>query len=192
MNEFVLFFLIITISLILINKFNQNQNILFVKSNIDGRKYLVRKEQNSQDAADHLAIINSKILKLIDHVSTQDVENVHLLKENYNPDALSETIPGSRYTSYSVNKGEKIAICIRHKDKKFMDDNTILFVVIHELAHVMTISTGHTEEFWANMKFLLEQAEDINIYVPVDYSQNNTEYCGMMITSSPYDFKNKK
>ena len=73
-----------------------------------------------------------------------------------------------------------------------MDDNTILFVVIHELAHVMTISTGHTEEFWANMKFLLEQAEDINIYVPVDYSQNNTEYCGMMITSSPYDFKNKK
>ena len=32
-----------------------------------------------KDAADHLAIINSKILKLIDHVSTQDVENVHLL-----------------------------------------------------------------------------------------------------------------
>ena len=45
-----------------------------------------------------------------------------------------------------------------------MDDNTILFVIIHELAHVMSLSVGHTEEFWSNMKFLLEQAESINLY----------------------------
>ena len=182
----------IIVSLIVINKFNQNKNIILIKSKIDNRKYLVRKEKNSQEAADKLANINIKIQKIIDHASSQEREHIELLKDNYNPDALSETIPGSKYTSYSVNKGEKISICIRQSDKIFMDDNTILFVVIHELAHVMTISTGHTEEFWNNMKFLLEQAETINIYVPIDYSQNNTEYCGMMITSTPYDFKNKK
>ena len=189
MNELIIFFFIIIISLILINKLKQNKDIVLIKSNIDNRKYLVRKEKNSQDASDKLANINMKIIKLIDHVILQERDNVQLLKDNYNPDTLSETIPGSRYTSYSVNKGEKIVICIRHIDKRFIDDNTILFVVIHELAHIMTLSTGHTEEFWDNMKFLLEQAEQINIYYPVDYSQNKTEYCGMMITSSPYDFK---
>lgn len=192
MNEFIIFFFLIIISLIVINKFNQNKNIILVKSNIDNRKYLVRKEKNAQAAADKLANINIKIQKIIEQANIQERDNVNLLKDNYNPDALSETIPGSRYTSYSVNKGEKIALCIRHVDKTFMDDNTILFVIIHELAHVMSLSVGHTEEFWSNMKFLLEQAESINLYVPVDYSQNPTEYCGMMITSTPYDFKNKK
>ena len=172
MNEFIIFFLLIIISLIVINKFNQNKNIILVKSNIDNRKYLVRKEKTHKIYRfDKLANINIKIQKIIEKANIQERDNVNLLKDNYNPDALSETVPGSRYTSYAVNKGEKIALCIRHIDKTFMDDNTILFVIIHELGHVMSLSVGHTEEFWSNMKFLLEQAESINLYVPVDYSQ---------------------
>ena len=49
----------------------------------------------------------------------------------------------------------------------------------------MTISTGHTEEFWDNMKYLLEQAADIGIYSPVDYSTNPIVYCGEEINSTP-------
>ena len=50
----------------------------------------------------------------------------------------------------------------------------------------MTVSIGHTEEFWQNFKFLLENAIDENIYHPVDYKKNPQPYCGMDITDNPY------
>ncbi len=189
MNELILFFIIVISGLSFMNYLNKQKNIKYEKSDIDGRKYLVRKLKDSKDAANKLSELNDLILKLIDHCQNVKKENVHLLKENYNPETLSETIPGSKYTSYSVNKGEEIAICIRNKDNTFMEMNTILFVTIHELAHVMTKSTGHTNEFWNNMKFLLEESEKLNLYKPVDYRKHNESYCGMTINSTPYDFE---
>ena len=103
--------------------------------------------------------------------------------------SISETGLDAKYTSYSVNKGESIAMCLREPDNSFIDMNTVHFVIIHELSHVMSESVGHTKEFWSNMKFLLEQAEKISIYKPVDYSKHPVKYCGMIINSSPYDFK---
>lgn len=192
MNEFTLFF-ILTLGLItLANYIKKNKNIEYVVSTFDNTKYLVRKLPDSQNAANKLAELNSHILKIIDACQKKDKDNVELLKENYNTDTLSETVPGSKYTSYSVNKGEKISICIRNTDNSFMNMNTILFVAIHELAHVMTISTGHTEEFWKNMKFILEVAESIGIYKPIDYQKFPETYCGMVINSTPYDFNKEK
>ena len=191
MNELILFLIIIITGLSFMNYLNKQKNIKYETSNIDDRKYLVRKLKDSKDAANKLAELNGHIFKIIDHCQTTKKENIKLLKENYNPDTLSETIPGSKYTSYSVNKGEEIAICIRNKDNTFMNINTILFVTIHELAHVMTLSTGHTKEFWNNMKYLLEEAEKINLYKPVNYNKYNESYCGMTINSTPYDFDKK-
>ena len=67
--------------------------------------------------------------------------------------------------------------------------NTIIFVVIHEISHVMTESIGHDETFWNNMKYLLMEAEKIGVYNPIDYSMDNVKYCGMDVKSTPYDFK---
>ena len=53
-----------------------------------------------------------------------------MLKDNFNPDRLSETGLGAKYTSYSVNKGEEIAICVRQPDNTFIDDNSNLFLNI--------------------------------------------------------------
>ena len=109
-----------------------------------------------------------------------------LKKDSFDPDHITENIPGSMYVAYSVNKGEELSICIREKDtEKFLDSNTVLFVAIHELAHIMSESTGHTEEFWDNMKYLLEEASKQGIYNPVDYSKNPTDYCGTEINSTP-------
>ena len=60
-----------------------------------------------------------------------------------------------------------------------------MFVAIHELAHVMTLSTGHTDEFWKNFQFLLQHAVNINIYKEVDYAKKPKEYCGLTITHTP-------
>jgi hypothetical protein len=63
----------------------------------------------------------------------------------------------------------------------------MMFVVLHELAHLSTESIGHTDEFWNNFRWILEEAINIGIYVKQDFKTENVEYCGMTITSSPLD-----
>lgn len=77
-------------------------------------------------------------------------------------------------TAYSENKGEKLAFCLNKKkedDNNLIDINTLTFVAIHELSHIMTVSIGHKQEFWQNFKFLLENAKTANIYEPIDYKK---------------------
>ena len=113
---------------------------------------------------------------------------VKRLVNGYNPKKIMETLPTSEFTAYSENKGEKLAFCL-NKEKngtKLIDINTLTFVAIHELAHIMTISEGHKQEFWQNFKFLLENAKASGIYDPVDYKKKPKEYCGMKINDNPY------
>ena len=63
-----------------------------------------------------------------------------------------------------------------------------MFVVIHELAHIMTEEIGHTPLFWENMRFLLEKAKEEGIYKPINYVKEPVQYCGMEINTTPYDF----
>jgi len=188
MEEFLLFFISVFVFFTVINKVYKKGDIISIKSQLDDQIYIVRKLPDAKRAADKLAEINRKILRLISSLD-RSKEGVQDLIDNYNPRALSETLPGSKYTSYSVNKGEKIAICVRSaEDESFIDDNTILFVVIHELAHVMTSEVGHTPLFWSNMRYLLEKGESSGIYVAVDYQKSPIQYCGMEINTTPYDF----
>ena len=162
-----------------------------VVSKIDNRTYEVRKLPDSQDAADKLAIISQKLTDLVDHVykHDRDRDGVHQLKEKFNSRNITENAPGGRYTAYSVNKGEELSICLRNAtDNKFINNNLIIFVSIHELAHVMTDEVGHTEKFWDNMKYLLEQGQQIGVYTPEDYDKNPQMYCGQEINSTPYKF----
>jgi len=189
MDELLIFFIIVLTVFLIIGKVKQSKEVDVKVSQIDGRKYIVRKLQGSQQAADRLAELNKNILELNESLNPEEREGVDDLKRKYNPDALSETGEDAEYTSYSVNKGEKISVCIRSKDNTFGDMNTTMFVVIHELAHIMTHEIGHTKLFWDNMKFLLEKAVKIGLYRPVNYKETPVIYCGMEINTTPYEFK---
>lgn len=161
-----------------------------VISTVDGNKYCVRERNKINQAADLLARTCVKMKKLIKYLKENkyDDERVQRLVRKFNPEKIKETLPTSEYTAYSENKGEKIAFCLleKKKEKKLIDENTLMFVGLHELAHVMTKSIGHTPEFWDNFKYLLEEAEHVQIYHPIDYKKNPKEYCGMTITDNPY------
>jgi|TARA_Y100000996_G_scaffold321105_1_gene257239 predicted metal-dependent hydrolase len=170
----------------------KDNDIIMVKSDFDNMNYIVRDLPDAKQASIKLSKINKKIMSLINHLTTTNDENskYQRLKERYNPNTLSETSETSDHVSYSVNKGEKIALCLRNKTSNtFEDDNIIMFVVIHELAHIITEEVGHTDKFWDNMRELLEEAEKLDLYIPVDYSEKNKEYCGMTVKTTPYDFK---
>jgi len=165
-----------------------NSDLTYVTSSIDGRQYLVRNLPDKQKAADMLANIRKNLTKIVEYLKENNIsdERVQLLVNRFDPDVLSESLPNTSYTSYSVDKGKKIVFCIRSKDAKaeLIDMNTIMFVAIHELAHVATKSIGHTEEFWNNMRYLLKQGIKIGVYQKVDYSKNPVSYCGISITST--------
>ena len=168
-------------------------NLKCIISDVDGERYCVRERASMELAADLLANVTQKLKDLVAYCAKkfpQD-ENVQRMVQKFNPTKISETLPTSEYTAYSENKGEKLAFCLNKQKNgtKLIDINTLTFVAIHELAHVMTESEGHNQEFWKNFKFLLEQAKAANIYEPIDYKKDPQPYCGMDITDNPfYDF----
>jgi hypothetical protein len=159
-------------------------------SNVDGNKYCVRERDKLELAADRLANVNVRMKKVVEHCgsSYKNQDNVKRLVKGYNPKKIYETLPTSKYTAYSENKGEKLAFCLDTEKTKgtLIDMNTLTFVALHELAHVATLSVGHTEEFWNNFKFLLQEAKKIGIYDPVNYKKEPARYCGMNIDDNPY------
>ena len=114
-------------------------------------------------------------------------EDIARLVSNFNPDAFSETTPDAKYTSYSVNKGEKIVFCLRDKKEgeNLVKENIMTFVAIHELGHLMTKSIGHEPEFWNSFKLLLKIAIDNGLYKNIDFNSTPKDYCGIKITDTP-------
>lgn len=165
-------------------------NLKCIISDVDGERYCVRERSKLQLAADLLAKVTENCKELVAYCGKKypDNEDVQRLVQKFNPTTISETLPTSEHTAYSENKGEKIAFCLDKKKDgtKLIDLNTLTFVAIHELSHVMTKTEGHNREFWANFKFLLINAKDANIYNPVDYKKEPEDYCGMTITDNPY------
>ena len=187
------FIIILFIVLIALKMYCESDefNLRCIVSTIDGKKYCVRERNNIQNASNLLARTTEKLEYLVENVGQRypDRENVKKLVKNFNPTTIKETLPTSEYTAYSENKGEKIAFCLNKKksdNNNLIDSNTLMFVAIHEIAHIMTTSVGHTEEFWNNFKFLLENAVELKIYTPVDYKKEPEGYCGMDITDNPY------
>jgi hypothetical protein len=165
-------------------------NLKCIISNVDGNTYCVRERAKLQLAADLLAKVTQKLKQLVTYMEQKYPErpNVERLVKNFNPKKVKEILPTSTYTAYSENKGEKLAFCVTttKKGNKLIDENTLTFVAIHEVAHTMTKSIGHKEEFWRNFKFLLTNAVAMGIYTPIDYKDKPQKYCGMTINDNPF------
>jgi len=166
-------------------------NLRCVISDVDGNKYCVRDREMIEPAADRLARTVTKCKTLITYMKQHHPDNdiTQRLVDGFNPKKVMETLPTSEHTAYSENKGEKLAFCLnsgKNNSNKLIDENTLTFVALHELAHIGTLEVGHTPTYWQNFKFILENAVDADIYVPVDYKKKPVGYCGMTITDNPY------
>ena len=167
-------------------------NLKCIVSGVDGNKYCVREREKINDAADLLANVTGKCKEMVQYMKDKhpDDPRVKKLVEGFNPKKINETLPTSELTAYSENKGEKIAFCLNRTKNSttLIDINTLTFVALHELSHIMTTSIGHKQEFWQNFKFLLENAKTAGVYSPIDYKKNPQGYCGMTINDNPlYD-----
>ena len=179
--------------------FNEYFTTTYIVSK-DQRKYRVLKEfGDNENASDILSDINSFIIEYLRYVRNKfiiqkrgnqnEINFVKRMLKNYNPDGIIENFPSGKGgdTSYVINKGKKFGICLRNKiNNKFHTENTLKFVVLHELAHMGNKHYGHGYDFWAWMKFNLIQATEAGLYKPINYKLYPTNYCGLDVSFSPY------
>jgi predicted metal-dependent hydrolase len=158
------------------------------KATLDNKDYWVRNVTDKSIAANTLATIKINIEKLVAYFKEnrslfkKDTEYIKNLIDRTKEINIMETPADEKHTSYTINKGEKIVLCLRSKFLNNIHDiNTIMYVVIHELAHVACPEYGHTPLFKKIFIFLLKESEKINIYKSIDYRKNPQDYCGMTI-----------
>lgn len=164
---------------------------IYVKSKLDNREYLVQNLSDKEDATNMLSIIYHRIFVLKDYLQQNKQKYPKYQKyieqfcSKIDNIVLHENPPDGKYTSYTVNKGEEIALCLRSKkNKKLHDLNLIMYVVLHELAHVACPEIDHTDLFKKIFIFFLKKATEINIYQVVDYEYDPHEYCGLTINEN--------
>jgi predicted metal-dependent hydrolase len=118
---------------------------------------------------------------------------IEMLKHNYRHDILSEAAIDTRYTTYTIDKND-MHVCLRTRDKeeKLYDVNLLMYVVLHELAHLCNYDRqknpiqGHGKEFKDIFKFLVKEAINIGVYDYANYSEKPVEYCNILISSQIY------
>jgi hypothetical protein len=92
-------------------------------------------------------------------------------RDVYNEFTMEE---GSR--SYTENK-KRIVVCLRKNPNEFYSWNSLMYVLCHEVAHVICDELHHTEKFNAINAALLKRAETLGYYDPrVPFE---SKYCGL-------------
>lgn len=187
----ILLLFIFVISVIIIIQLEKKNEVKYVKSTIDGREYLVRDVENKEEAANVLAKIRANMFKLKDYLVTHEDEYpeykpyIEQLNNRLSDVEINESSADSMYTSYSVNKGEQIVYCIRSKyDGSIHGINLLMYVALHEMAHVACPEYGHGDLFKKIFAFLAQTGIKLNIYKKINFAEHPTEYCGMIIRES--------
>ena len=119
-----------------------------------------------------LDIMLGKVVKYMNKHNLPTKEIGNKVKEKYNTIVIGtinqkENIPG-----YAINKKE-IRLCIN-------ENNSIIhtfYVMMHEFAHTITNSDGHTQEFHFIFESLINVADKLNLI-----HKSTSTICGSYIT----------
>ena len=160
-----------------------------------GRTYYIRSSRegftnvNEEDIINRLEEINLRINKLCDTLIAEnypDRERAERTKKKWDNIIIKETYENESSIAFVINKGDEMSICLTNKETGNLEDiNTTMFVVLHEVGHLMSVNWGHDEEFWTNFKLILRKAQEIDIYNYTNYNNTPEEYCGISIYSNP-------
>ena len=111
---------------------------------------------------EHYAQMDPMLSRIQDHVRPLHpvVDSVHFYEGN---------------KSYTINK-QKIYLCLKDENKEYYNFNMLVYVAIHEIAHVLCDDIGHTAKFHKIFDDLLKKATEMGIYDPSQPIILN--YCG--------------
>jgi hypothetical protein len=167
-------------------------------SQVDNKYYKVRNGKDKQQKANLLALINLKLQHLVNNLAKDPRyitdPAVQRLIKNWNKGVtLKETGNMESDAAYVINK-RYMSFCIKDSTR-LEDTNLMTYVGIHELAHIMSISTDHDREFINNFQFLLGYSANLvfqnpltgsteKLYIPLSQLNTADNYCGVKIKNS--------
>ena len=128
----------------------------------NGRKFRVIRDKNSDESLFYLEDIMKKLENFVIYLTEKKVlteSKTKLLNYKIKNIVLGERPKNGTEIGYTVNKGKEIRVCLRDSHGKFIDKDVVLFIILHELAHIITESYGHTTEFWENYRQLEKSAK---------------------------------
>lgn len=85
--------------------------------------------------------------------------------------SLPEGAGAPPHLALTIDKGREIELCLDDTDEQALH-----YVLMHELAHVMSHSVGHTPEFYDNMDRLLRSARAQGLYTTPP--RTTVQFCG--------------
>ena len=184
MSKSILLAIIICMLIIILWKiYDKYYKKIYIQSS-EGKYYSVFKKPDAKIAADKLSMININIAKLVGYLKKKYTyyetnKNIIMMINNYNPDVLHEHRPSSteKNVAFTIDKGESMYICLRDKQGNLHDDNTLMFVALHELTHMSTEAINHPYKFWITFKWILQNANEVGIIEIIDYAKHPQEYC---------------
>ena len=155
-----------------------------VVSDVNGKEYVVVVTGDYQGAADMLAHLEDTSRRFIDAAIAAYPRETHLRRvKHYWTGTLSE-IPQSDTIAYTIEKRD-LFICVRDSSGNLQNFDDLLFVLLHELSHIMNPSFGHDDAFWDQFKRTLEIANKMGYLPYKDYDDYSVTVCGKTIPSNP-------
>ena len=149
---------------------------------VNGTKIRVRRRSKYEQVktANHLYSLRHEFSEFIDYLVKLEAptrEKSLYLKKIYINLAFGETPIKEKQVAYILNKGSEMRICVRDANGNFLNKNQTIFIILHELAHIITSSYDHTEEFLNNQKILVTHARQYGLYK----EYKDSDYCGLFL-----------
>jgi hypothetical protein len=115
-----------------------------------------------------------ELKKFLEPLFPKNEQYSGVLEPLNNRDILSEISLRKGEKSFTINK-TKIFLCLKDKKDEYYNNNMLMYVLLHEIAHCLCDEIGHTEKFHNIFAALLEKATKLNIFDPKKSIDKN--YC---------------
>ena len=183
--------LIIIILYFIISKIVFYNKSEYLKSNTNDKYYLVKDTKNKYNKVELIDKLFNSLNVLLEELKNSNYDfkdiNIEEIQEKIKNSEILENITDSD-TSYTVNKGEKIILCLADRENdNLYSYNLLMYVLIHELAHILNTTYGHDDNFKKTFRFILEKAIELNLYTYEDYKNNPVNYCGLILNTNIMD-----
>jgi hypothetical protein len=166
---------------------------------IDNEYYKIRRGPDAEQRVKNLALIKLKLETIVKSLEADtrfnSFESVKRLIRNWNTGITIKEIGLLESDAAYVIDKQNMSFCLRKSPSggELESLNLLTYVAIHELAHVMSIETGHSKEFQENFKFLLEYSKTLSfknpidgttepLYVTINPETDDSAFCGVEIT----------
>ena len=155
-----------------------------VVSAVNNKKYAVIQKGNYVEAADMLASLEDKARAFIAAAAARYPNDKTIKRiQKYWTGTISE-IPQSETIAYALDKRD-LFMCVRDNAGNVQQLDDLLFVLLHELSHIMNSTYGHDAPFWKQFKRTLEMANKLGYLPYKNYDDYSVTVCGKQINANP-------